>query len=544
MFCSVAKLKNTMSFFEKNSIYRRTSVLFTLFVVALALLLPALALAVPGSGEMVSNHSGSGREMTQLYNSIARICLVVLIIVEGTLILAILKFRRKSDSERPRQNHGDMRLEIGWTLAAALAQLYMGIITINVMWSTEIIPENIDYTIEAIAFQWDWQFRYPGEDGLVSDDLVIPAHANVKLEVSSSDVIHAIFVPALGIKLDAVPGRFNYWWFNADGPLNQVRADGFPTIGPRQQLYPSTRPDFMLSRNDVSERPVSGLEQQVTFLGKSRPVSEVSPYAKYNAVEYQGTCAELCGQGHYDMYFRAVVMSPSSFRQWVYDKKNEVRVADGQQIFSARCATCHGDNGQGTGTQFPTLIGVERVNQEARKDDHISIVLTGQGLMTPFNSILNDAEVAAVVNHERSSWGNAGGEVTAEDVERMREALGLPPFPAGAATPISSDLLRTEGQRLYQACATCHGADGKGLDIVPTLAGSSFVTGNPANLISILDNGRDTPQWPGKKTPMGRSMPDYQLAALLSYIRNSFGNEADDVQPHDVARIRSEQRNR
>lgn len=490
---------------------------------------------------MVSNHSGSGREMTELYNAIARVCLVVMIVVEGTLVLAILKFRRKSDSERPRQNHGDMRIEVAWTLAAALAQLYMGIITIDVMWKTEILPEKIDYTIEAYAYQWDWQFKYPGEDGLVSEDLVIPAHANVKLEVTSRDVIHSIFVPALGIKLDAVPGRFNYWWFNADGPLNQVRAENYPTIGPRAQLYPSTRSDFFSSSLHPSTRVVTGLESKVDFLGKSRPVSEVSPYAKYNAIEYQGTCAELCGKGHYDMYFRAVVMSPSSFRQWVHDKKNEVRVADGQQIFEARCATCHGANGAGTGTQFPALAGAARVTQEAQKDDHISIVLTGKGLMTPFNTMLNDAEVAAVVNHERTSWGNAGGEVTADDVARMRASLNLPAYPAGSAKPVPANELMAEGQKLYQACATCHGAQGKGLDTVPTLANSSYVTGDPATMIDLLDHGRDTPKWPGKQTAMGRSMPDYQLAALLSYIRNSFGNEADNVQPSDVTRIRYEQ---
>src|SRR5690606_22857444 len=114
----------------------------------------------------------NGREMTQLYNTIARICLVVLVIVEGVLLITIFKFRRRSDDERPRQNHGDMRLELGWTLAAVIAQVYIGWATINVMWKVEVPPEQIDMTVEAIAFQWDWQFRYPELGGMVSDDLV------------------------------------------------------------------------------------------------------------------------------------------------------------------------------------------------------------------------------------------------------------------------------------------------------------------------------------------------------------------------------------
>ncbi|MBA2662178.1 MAG: c-type cytochrome [Bradymonadaceae bacterium] len=523
----------------KNSTILRTSALLTLFAV---LLIPTLALAVPGSGDMVSLYSNNGREMTELYNVIARICLVILVLVEGVLIFAILKFRRRSDDERPRQNHGDMRLEIGWTLAAAILQIYIGWITIDVMWKTEIIPENIDITIEAIAYQWDWQFRYPEHGNLVSDDLVIPAHANVKLEVTSRDVIHAIFVPDLGVKMDAVPGRFNYWWFNADGPLNQVRAQNYPTIGINERLYPSTRPDFMRMGDDASQRTISGLERQVTYLGHSRQAPELSPYAKYNAVEYQGVCAELCGKGHYDMYFRAVVMSPASFRQWVHDKQTEVRDADGPAIFAARCAVCHGAEGLGAGDQFPTLVGAARVTQDTEKDAHIGIVITGQGVMPPFGGVLNDAEVAAVVNHERTSWGNAGGLVTAEDAARVREALGQPAYPAGGVEPLPSAELMTEGQRLYQACSTCHGNDGRGLDIVPNIAQSALVLGEPAGLVSLLDNGRNTERWPGEKTPMGRAMADYQVAALLTYIRNSFGNDAGDVQPHDVTRIRSEKR--
>ncbi|TXD38494.1 c-type cytochrome [Lujinxingia vulgaris] len=527
--------KKTMSGYFNPRHLKRAALLVAL---TLALLIPATAFAVPGSGEFIAHYTQNGREMTGLYNMIAKICLGVLILVEVVLVAAIFKFRRRSDDERPVQNHGNLVLEIGWTTAAALFQIWIGVATINVMFATEVIPDDIDMTVEAVAYQWDWQFVYPDHGGLVHSDLVVPANTNVKLEVTSRDVIHSIFVPDLGIKMDAVPGRFNYWWFRADGPVNQVRVDEFATVERQEREYVTTRPDFMQTRPDATAKNTSGLERRVTYLGRSRTVEEVSPYAKYSAIEYQGTCTELCGLGHWDMYFRAVVMTPSSFRQWVFDMQNAVTEANGPDVFAARCATCHGESGQGQGDQFPTLVGAARVVEEGQKDSHIQLVLQGKGVMPAFGQILNDAEVTAVVNHERLSWGNAGGEVTDEDVARVRESLGLPPFPAGGVEPTPTPDLMAAGERIFESCVSCHGRDGQGPDYIPSLAGNSKVNGDVAALAELLIKGADSDQWPGEKTPVARSMTDFQLASLLTYLRGSFGNESDPVQPGDIERIR------
>ncbi|WP_158542521.1 cytochrome c oxidase subunit II [Lujinxingia litoralis] len=518
-----------------QSLLKRAGLLLAL---VLAVMIPATAFAVPGSGDFVAHYSVNGRDMTALYNMIAKICLGVLVIVESVLIISIIRFRRRSEDERPVQNHGNMALEMGWTGAAVLFQIWIGVATINVMFATEVIPDDIDMTVEAVAYQWDWQFVYPDQGGLVHGDLVVPANTNIKLEVTSRDVIHSIFVPDLGIKIDAVPGRFNYWWFRADGPINQVRVDGFAMVDRPEFEYPSTRPDFMQSRPDATKKTINGLERRVGYLGRSRQVEEVSPYANYSAIEYQGTCTELCGLGHWDMYFRAVVMTPSSFRQWVHDMQNQVTEANGPEVFAARCATCHGESGQGQGDQFPTLVGAARVVEEGQKDSHIQLVLQGKGVMPPFGQVLNDAEVSAVINHERTSWGNSGGEVSDEDVARVRESLGLPPFPAGGVEPTPTPELMAAGERLFESCVSCHGRDGQGPDYIPALAGSSKVNGDPAALAKLLIEGADTPQWPGEKTPVARSMTDFQLASLLTYLRGSFGNESEPVQPGDIERIR------
>ena len=105
--------------------------------------------------------------------------------------------------------------------------------------------------------------------------------------------------------------------------------------------------------------------------------------------------------------------------------------ARGAAIYAANCAACHQASGQGLPGVFPPLAGDPLVNA-ADPAAHISTVLDGkQGSsingvtyaspMPPFKGILSDADIAAVVNHERTSWGNAAGLVSAADVAALRK---------------------------------------------------------------------------------------------------------------------------
>ena len=71
---------------------------------------------------------------------------------------------------------------------------------------------------------------------------MIPAHTNVRLNITSKDVIHSLFIPELGVKMDAVPGRFNYWWVNADGPINQAVLENDYRVSPTYDKRNTTRP--------------------------------------------------------------------------------------------------------------------------------------------------------------------------------------------------------------------------------------------------------------------------------------------------------------
>lgn len=525
---------------------------------------PAVALAIPGAGELTSLASPSGREIAELYSLLAIICLVIFALVTSFLLVAIVRYRRKSDDEMPEQIHGNMKVEIGLLIGATALQVFIGYRTLQTMWYVETMPESDELmlNVEAIAKKWDWKFRYPDNGGFVSEDLVIPAHKNIKLEVTSEDVIHSIFIPELGVKMDAVPGRYNYWWFNADGPINQIQAPNSEMKSQqKKKLLPTTR-DNDLVRNlintinfmEYEKQPdqLRGLESRVDYLSQSRKVVlengvPVSPYAKYDAVEYRGMCTELCGTGHYNMYFRVVAMTPASFKQWVKDQKSGANKGpvNGQAIYESKCASCHKVSGAGAPPNFPPLAKSEWVTQdnEENKNRHIQVVLQGlkgeievlgvkyNGQMAPWYQELNDDEVAAVVNHERTSWGNKGGTVTPKQVAELRESFGYPPFPAGGADPIPDADLMARGKAIYQACTTCHGDSGQQQYLsggaVAKLSGNSKLV-NPENIVNALLGGRKAIKQKTSHPPMGMSMSNEELAAISTYVVKTFAPKKKD----------------
>lgn len=110
-------------------------------------------------------------------------------------------------------------------------------------------------------------------------------------------------------------------------------------------------------------------------------------------------------------------------------KSQEKRI-DGASVYSNNCASCHQNNGRGVQGAFPSLLENPVVTDED-PTDHIRAVLYGMqgvpiegedysGIMQPFEQTLSDEEVAAVINHERTSWDNNAPTITAEDVAKVR----------------------------------------------------------------------------------------------------------------------------
>lgn len=103
---------------------------------------------------------------------------------------------------------------------------------------------------------------------------------------------------------------------------------------------------------------------------------------------------------------------------------------DGATIYANNCASCHQSNGQGIQGAFPALDGATYVTNK-NPTQHIRTVLYGlqgvtidgksyTGIMQAFGEILSDEEVAAVINYERTNWGNDAPTITAKDVAKVR----------------------------------------------------------------------------------------------------------------------------
>ncbi len=116
--------------------------------------------------------------------------------------------------------------------------------------------------------------------------------------------------------------------------------------------------------------------------------------------------------------------------------------AKAEQLYNRNCGACHQANGEGTPGMFPPLRGNAAV-LDPNPATQLGAILNGmhgvpidgvnyQGAMPPFASTLNDADIADIVNHERTSWGNQGKPITADDVKKAR-AAATPPAPAPAA---------------------------------------------------------------------------------------------------------------
>ncbi len=110
------------------------------------------------------------------------------------------------------------------------------------------------------------------------------------------------------------------------------------------------------------------------------------------------------------------------------EKSSTTSSLDGEKLFMNTCAACHQNNGKGVPRAFPPLAGSKTVNNED-PTKMISIILRGYnklegyGPMPAFGEQLTDAEIAAIMTHERSSWGNNAPAVQVEDVKKVRDSI-------------------------------------------------------------------------------------------------------------------------
>lgn len=233
----------------------------------------------------------------------------------------------------------------------------------------------------------------------------------------------------------------------------------------------------------------------------------------------------------------------------------------GAALFADNCASCHGAEGKGVPGTFPPLAGDPVVNA-ANPTAHIGAVLHGlsgkvingqkyEAQMPPFADQLSDQQVADIIDHERSSWGNRGALITAADVVAVRANERQPHAAAAAlASPVAAQAPTfdaAEGAKLFaDNCAACHGVEGKGVPgLFPPLAGDQVVnTTDPAEHITTTLRGLSGKAINGQKygvkmPPFADKLSDQQIADIIDHERTSWGNHGPLVSPADVAKVRA-----
>jgi cytochrome c oxidase subunit II len=256
-----------------------------LLAVPVGLFTASTALAGNGGVAPVPPQSPNTEQISNIYWLILVITGVIFVIVEGALILFIVKYRR---GRRPRtadgaQVHGNNRLELGWTVVPVLiVGVIIGFVFASLPDVTDVpkarAADTVNVTIE--GHQYYWLFRYPGR-AVSIDTLVVPVDAVVNETVVATDVIHGWWVPELSPQIDAIPGRINHQWF-------QARKTG-------------------------------------TFAAR---------------------CTQLCGQFHWKMHADVKVVSRPEYELFLRTH-GPGSPAVAAEAFEGACSVCHGENGAG-----------------------------------------------------------------------------------------------------------------------------------------------------------------------------------------------------
>ncbi len=166
---------------------------------------------------MFDPNSPQALAISNLFIITLLIAAVIFLIVTGLVIYIAIRFRRREGEGEPRQNFGHTKLEIGWTVAPTLVLAVLFVLTIGGMReASPAVGEGRAPDIIVMADQWWWEVRYPASGVVTANEIHLPVGKRMLVHLESDDVIHDLWIPKLGRKMDVVPGHPNDVWLEAD----------------------------------------------------------------------------------------------------------------------------------------------------------------------------------------------------------------------------------------------------------------------------------------------------------------------------------------
>jgi len=190
---------------------------------ALGAVLAVASVAYAGNAGFapVTPHSPNAERINQTYKWISLFALIIFVVVEGSLVWFLIRYRRRG---RPRtaegpQVHGATRLELIWTAIPVLILAAIAGFVFYKLPGIQDVPaaraEGGPLVIRVNAHQFYWEFTYPNGARSI-DELHAPLERVVRVDITSRDVAHSWWIPALGGKFDAIPGQETHTWFRAN----------------------------------------------------------------------------------------------------------------------------------------------------------------------------------------------------------------------------------------------------------------------------------------------------------------------------------------
>jgi cytochrome c oxidase subunit 2 len=326
-------------------------------------------------------------QIYDLHTYIMWICVVIFVGVFSVMLYSIFA-HRKSKGHQAAHFHENVVVEITWT---AIPFLILIVMAVPATWTVLSMKDSAvpDMTLKVTGSQWMWHYDYlddnvgfyshlktplaqienrepKGEHYLLEVDrsLVVPVNKKIRLLLTSSDVIHAWYLPAAGVQQDAIPGFVRDTWMKFDR-TGTFRGQCAKICGQDHAFMPI-----------VVE--VKSSQDYASWLGdQKKPVA-----------------------------------AATDDRNKVWDVKD--LVTRGEKVFTANCAVCHQANGKGVPGAFPALDGSKVAT--GPKQAHIATVMNGvvrdgkPTAMVGFKNALSATDLAAVITYERNSWGNHTGD--------------------------------------------------------------------------------------------------------------------------------------
>ncbi|TWT35403.1 Cytochrome c oxidase subunit 2 precursor [Posidoniimonas corsicana] len=144
--------------------------------------------------------------------------------VVAVLIIVAL-WRGRSRVELPTQEFGSARSEMYWMVGPAIVVVWIAAISANLILTVNAVPAihsphdaSAEPEITVIGHQWWWEVRHHASGIVSANEIYIPVGKRIRVRLQSADVIHSFWVPQLARKMDAIPGRDNFIWLEANNP--------------------------------------------------------------------------------------------------------------------------------------------------------------------------------------------------------------------------------------------------------------------------------------------------------------------------------------